>query len=101
MGLESFVAESSDCWRLVGEDDASTPPTVARVLNRAGSRVEWRRAGMPVLFGDDGRPRPVQRNGRLYRFESVDERTAADLPHPVPVQQESASMRRYPSPLNE
>ncbi len=100
MHLEA-VEEPSDRWRLVGEEDATTPPTVARVLNRAGSRVEWRRAGMPVLFGDDGRPRPVQRNGRLYRFECVDARSAADLPHPVPLQPESYVLRPWPSALNE
>lgn len=71
--------EPLDCWQLVGVDDASTPPTIARVLYAVGTRPEWRRAGLPVLFDDVGRVRPVQRGGREYRFLRVDERAAARL----------------------
>ncbi len=85
MGLLSLGAEPSDCWRLVGVDDSATPPTVARVLNRVGSREEWRRAGVPVLFDEDGNVRHVLRGGRVYRFERVDERLAAHLPHCTPL----------------
>lgn len=71
--------EQLDCWQLVGVDDPSTPPTIARVLYTVGTRPEWRRAGVPVLFDDVGRVRPVQRGGREYRFLRIDERTAARL----------------------
>ena len=67
------AADPSDCWTLVGVDDVSTPPTLARVLNTVGTRPEWRRAGFPVLFDEAGRARPVVRGGREYRFQKVDE----------------------------
>jgi hypothetical protein len=69
--------EPLDCWQLVGVDDGATPPSIARVLHAVGTRGEWRRAGLPVLFDDAGRARPVQRAGREYRFLRVDEQTAA------------------------
>lgn len=65
------AAEPSDCWRLVGVDDPSTPPSVSRVLFTVGTRAEWRRAGFPVLFDEAGRVRHVVRGGRVYRFEPV------------------------------
>ena len=71
--------EPLECWQLVGVDDAATPPSIARVLYAVGTRPEWRRAGLPVLFDDVGRVRPVQRGGREYRFLRIDERTAARL----------------------
>jgi hypothetical protein len=77
--------EEPDCWKLVGVDDASTPPTVARVLDTAGSRPEWRQAGFPVLFDSEGRVRHVQRAGRIYRFELVDVDAAARMRHPPPL----------------
>jgi hypothetical protein len=55
------------------------------VLNKVGSRVEWRRAGIPVLFDEKGNVKHVLRGGREYRFECVDERTAAHLPHCSPL----------------
>jgi hypothetical protein len=79
------VSEPPDCWQLVGDEDDSTPPTVARVLNRVGTRPEWRRAGFPVLFDGDGRVRHVMRVGRLYRFERVSDEEAAAKPHPSPL----------------
>ena len=85
MGLLSLGAEPSDCWRLVGADDSATPPTLSRVLNKVGSRAEWRRAGVPVLFDENGNVRHVLRGGREYRFECVDEGTAARLPHCSPL----------------
>ena len=79
------TAPEPDCWQLVGEDDAATPPTVARVLNTVGTRREWRCAGFPVLFDDVGEVRHVLRGGRLYRFQRVDEAVAARLPHCAPL----------------
>ncbi len=84
MPLSSPAAEPSDCWVLVGEDDLATPPTVSRVLNTVGSRVEWRRAGIPVLFDELGNVKHVLRGGREYRFQLVDEQAAARLPHCPP-----------------
>ncbi len=84
MPFASEVAES-DCWVLVGVDDLVTPPTLARVLNKAGSRAEWRLAGVPVLFDAQGKAKPVIRGGREYRFECVDELTAARLPRCTPI----------------
>ncbi len=74
-----------DCWQLVGEDDWSTPPSLARVLYTAGTRPEWRQAGFPVLFDAEGQVRHVQRAGRVYRFERVDPSRASTLPHPPPL----------------
>jgi hypothetical protein len=54
------------------------------VLNKAGSRAEWRLAGIPVLFDERGNVKPVVRGGREYRFECVDELTAARLAHCTP-----------------
>jgi hypothetical protein len=71
--------EPLDCWQLVGVHDGSTPPSIARVLYAVGTRPEWRRAGLPVLFDDVGRVRPVQRGGREYRFQRVDDGIAARL----------------------
>ncbi|WP_242340478.1 MULTISPECIES: hypothetical protein [Anaeromyxobacter] len=79
------TAPEPDCWQLEGEDDASTPPTVARVLNTVGTRREWRRAGFPVLFDEAGEVRHVQRCGRTYRFRRVDDEHAARLPHCQPL----------------
>jgi hypothetical protein len=79
------AAPEPDCWQLVGEDDASTPPTVARVLNTVGTRREWRRAGIPVLFDEAGEVRHVLRCGRLYRFRLVDDAIAERLPHCAPL----------------
>ena len=73
-------AEPTDCWQLVGVDDASTPPTVARVLNTVGTRVEWRRAGLPVLFDEEGNARALLRAGREYRFQPVPVGSAEALP---------------------
>lgn len=84
MPFPSVAAEPSDCWVLVGVDDRVTPPTLARVLNKAGSRAEWRLAGIPVLFDERGNVKPVVRGGREYRFECVDELTAARLAHCTP-----------------
>jgi hypothetical protein len=78
-------AETLDWWTLVGVDDVSTPPTVARVVNTAGTRPEWRRAGFPVLFDEHGRVKHVQRGGRLYRFERVDDAEARKLRRPPPL----------------
>jgi hypothetical protein len=72
MALSIGAAEPADCWRLVGVDDVTTPPTVSRVLNTVGSREEWRRAGVPVLFDESGDVRPLLRGGREYLFERVD-----------------------------
>ncbi|HET9594805.1 MAG TPA: hypothetical protein VFP65_04445 [Anaeromyxobacteraceae bacterium] len=83
MALLSAV-ESPDCWRLIGEDDLATPPSVSRVLSAVGTRDEWRRAGFPVLFGDDGSVRHVVRGGRVYRFEPVDRTLLASARHPEP-----------------
>jgi hypothetical protein len=74
-----------DCWKLVGEDDWSTPPSLALVLHTAGTRPEWRQAGFPVLFDAEGQARPVQRAGREYRFERIDASQASALPHPPPM----------------
>ncbi len=84
MAVSSLAAEPSDCWTLVGVDDVSTPPSVARVLDTVGTRAEWRRAGFPVLFDERGEVRHVLRGGREYRFERVDEQAAARLPHCPP-----------------
>ena len=85
MPLSSRAAEPSDCWVLVGVDDRTTPPTLSRVLNTVGSRLEWRLAGLPVLFDDHGNVRHVLRGGREYRFERVDDQAAAALPHCSPL----------------
>jgi len=85
MPLSSRAAEPSDCWVLVGVDDFVTPPTLSRVLNTVGSRAEWRLAGVPVLFDEQGNVKHVQRAGREYRFELVDEGAAAHLPHCRPL----------------
>jgi hypothetical protein len=77
-------AEQTDCWQLIGVDDAATPPTLSRVLNAVGTRTEWRRAGLPVLFDEAGEPRPVVRGGREYRFLCVDPVLAAREKHPTP-----------------
>jgi len=79
------AADLPDCWTLVGVDDPLTPPTVSRVLNTVGTRAEWRRAGLPVLFDEQGEARPVLRAGREYRFRFVDEGAAAGLPHCRPL----------------
>jgi len=71
MGLALPAEEPSDFWRLTGVDDPSTPPTLARVLNTVGTREEWRRAGLPILFDADGSVRHVLRGGREYRFEHL------------------------------
>ncbi len=68
MGQLFRAEEPTDCWKLVGAEDAMTPPSLSRVLHRCGTRPEWRRAGYPVLFDDRGEPRPVVRAGREYRF---------------------------------
>jgi hypothetical protein len=60
--------EPTDCWKLDGEEDATTPPSLSLVLHRSGTRSEWRRAGFPVLFDEAGNPRPVIRAGRAYPF---------------------------------
>ena len=65
------AAEPSDCWQLVGPDDAATPPTIACMLNAIGTRGEWRRVGFPVLFDEAGAVRHVVRAGREYRFVPV------------------------------
>ncbi len=65
-------AEPTDCWKLVGVDDVATPPTVARALGWVGTRADWRRAGFPVLFDEQGNVRHVLRGGREYRFVRVD-----------------------------
>jgi hypothetical protein len=83
MALVSAV-ESPDCWQLIGEDDLATPPSVSRVLRAVGTRDEWRRAGFPVLFDDDGRVRHVVRGGRVYRFEPVEASRLASARHPEP-----------------
>jgi len=79
------IAEPTDCWQLVGEDDALTPPSVARVLNAVGTRTEWRRAGLPVLFDERGDVRPVLRGGREYRFRFVGVAPSVDGTHPAPL----------------
>jgi len=79
MPLSLEFPEPSDCWLLVGEDDAATPPTISRLLNTAGTRGDWRRAGLPVSFDERGEVRPVLRAGREYRFEAVDERVLSAL----------------------
>ena len=78
------LAEPTDCWQLVGVDDVATPPTVSRVLYTVGTRAEWRRAGLPVLFDEAGEPRPIVRAGRAYHF--------------VPAHPSLAATRRHPSP---
>jgi hypothetical protein len=83
MGLLPAV-ESPDCWQLVGDDDLDTPPTVSRVLSAVGTRDEWRRAGFPVLFDDDGRVRHLVRGGRVYRFELVESARLGAARHPEP-----------------
>jgi hypothetical protein len=85
MLLSSAEADHSDWWLLIGVDDRLTPPTLARVLNRVGSRAEWRLAGVPVLFDEMGNVKPVVRGGRQYRFERVDGATAARLPRCTPI----------------
>ena len=85
------TAPEPDCWQLVGEDDPSTPPTVARVLNTVGTRREWRRAGFPILFDEEGEVKHVLRCGRLYRFQLVDESRASALPHCAPLSPQSSS----------
>ena len=84
MPLSPRAAEPTDCWVLVGVDDPSTPPTLSRVLNTVGSRVEWRLAGIPVLFDEKGNVKHVLRGGREYRFERVDEQAAVRLPRCPP-----------------
>jgi hypothetical protein len=79
------IAEPTDCWQLVGDDDALTPPSVARVLNTVGTRPEWRRAGIPVLFDERGDARPVVRGGREYRFRFVGADASAEVRHPAPL----------------
>ncbi len=79
------AADPADCWTLVGVDDVATPPSLARVLNTVGTRTEWRRAGFPVLFDARGDARPVVRGGREYRFQMVDDATAARERHPPPL----------------
>jgi hypothetical protein len=79
MALSLPSTEPSDCWRLVGVDDLATPPTISRLLDTVGTRAEWRRAGLPVIFDDRGEVRPVLRGGREYRFETVDGPAAAAL----------------------
>ncbi len=79
MHLPSAEPESLDCWQLVGDDAASTPPSVSVVLNTVGTRIEWRRAGFPVLFDAVGEVRHVVRGGRVYRFRPVDAGVAARL----------------------
>lgn len=79
MSLLPPAAEPGDCWQLVGVDDPATPPSIARLLYAVGTRPEWRRAGVPVLFDERGGVRAIQRGGREYRFLRVDERTAARL----------------------
>jgi hypothetical protein len=78
MGLLPLASEPSDCWRLVGPDDAATPPSIACVLNAVGTRPEWRRAGLPVLFDENGAARHVLRGGREYRFVPVGEAAAVE-----------------------
>ena len=85
MALLSSWEDPSDCWELVGDDDAATPPTVSRVLHTVGTRSEWRRAGFPVLFDERGEVRHVVRGGRLYRFEHVGSATADHLPRCRPL----------------
>ena len=77
-------AEPTDCWMLVGDDDGATPPSVARLLHTVGTRAEWRRAGLPVLFDTTGEPVPVVRAGRAYRFRCVGEAGATSGTHPTP-----------------
>lgn len=84
MSLPPSVVEPSDRWRLVGVDDAATPPTIARLLDAVGTRAEWRRAGLPVTFDDHGEVRPVLRAGRAYRFELVRAPGATEPRHPQP-----------------
>jgi hypothetical protein len=67
------VAEPSDCWTLIGPDDATTPPSVATALNAVRTRGEWRRSGFPILFDERGEARPVVRAGRVYAFVPVRE----------------------------
>ncbi len=86
MPVSFQTAEPSDCWRLVGVDDAATPPTIARLLDAVGTRAEWRRAGLPVTFDDRGEVRDVLRCGRAYRFEPGDERSAAGERRCAPIQ---------------
>jgi hypothetical protein len=76
MGLLPPASEPSDCWQLVGPDDAATPPSIACVLNAVGTRPEWRRAGLPVLFDEKGSVRHVVRAGREYRFVPVGDAAA-------------------------
>ncbi len=85
MPRSPVAVEPSDCWRLCGVDDASTPPTISRLLHTVGTRAEWRRAGLAVVFDELGQVRPVVRGGREYRFERVDEGVAASLPRCRPV----------------
>ena len=79
------AADPADCWTLVGVDDVTTPPSLARVLNTVGTRPEWRRAGFPILFDERGNARPVLRGGREYRFQVVDDATAAQARHCPPL----------------
>jgi hypothetical protein len=85
MGFVVRGEEPSDFWTLRGVDDPATPPSVARVLNTVGTREEWRRAGVPVLFDADGQVRHVLRAGREYRFEHLGERVAGGEPHCQPL----------------
>ncbi len=85
MALSLVAVEPSDCWRLSGVDDAATPPTISRLLETVGTRAEWRRAGLPVVFDECGNVRHVLRGGRLYRFERVDERATAGWPRCRPL----------------
>ncbi len=85
MSLTLSVAEPSDCWRLVGVDDPTTPPTISRLLDTVGTRAEWRRAGLAVTFDDRGEVRPVLRGGRAYHFELVREPQAPEVRHPQPI----------------
>ena len=85
MGLVLRAEEPSDVWRLTGVDDPTTPPTLSRVLNTVGTREEWRRAGVPVLFDEQGEVRHVLRGGREYRFEYIGAEAATTLPHCPPL----------------
>ncbi|HTT72059.1 MAG TPA: hypothetical protein VMG32_12625 [Anaeromyxobacteraceae bacterium] len=85
MGFVAHAEEPSDFWRLTGVDDPTTPPSLARVLNTVGTREEWRRAGLPVLFDEAGEVRHVQRGGREYRFEHLGADAAAGAPHCRPL----------------
>ena len=85
MALSLQAVEPSDCWRLCGVDDVTTPPSISRLLDKVGTRAEWRRAGLPVVFDDQGEVRPVLRGGRAYAFEPIDEARAQGLPRCRPL----------------